>query len=154
MALLAVLAPGPIRLMLFFTVAEAFILLGIFLYLLVTVTGFLRRRGVSMMRFPAGEIIFRQGDPGDFVYTIISGDVEVVRNEPDGESVLARLAPGQYFGEMALLSDAPRTASVRAVTDVEVVTLSRADFSTLYAYLPDLRRSVDKIMQQRRGTQE
>lgn len=153
-ALIAILKPGPIPLMLFLVVAEVFIILGIVLYLIVTITGFLRQRGVSRMQFPAGEVIFRQGDTADFVYVIVNGEVEVVREEASGENVLARLTQGHYFGEMALLSNAPRTATVRAVTDVEVLTWSRGDFTTLYAYLPDLRKSVDKMIQQRHSTQD
>ena len=65
--------------------------------------------------------------------------------------MLARLGPGEYFGEMALVSDAPRTATVRTVTPVEAVAMARVDFTTLYAYLPDLRRSLDKILEQRRS---
>lgn len=153
-ALIAVLKPGPIPLMLFLVVAEAFIIIGIVLYLVVTITGFLRQRGVSRMQFPAGEIIFRQGDTADFVYVIVNGEVEVVREEADGKNVLARLAKGSYFGEMAIISNAPRTATVRAITDVEVLTWSRGDFAALYACLPELRKSVDKITQQRNSTQD
>jgi len=151
-ALLAVIRPGPIPLMLFLVVAEAFIIIGIVLYLAVTITGFLRKRGISSMRFSSGDTIFRQGDPADFVYVIAKGEVEVTREEAGEVKALARLSQGHYFGEMALLSDVPRTATVRAVTDVEVLTWSRADFTTLYAYLPDLQKSVDEIVQQRRDT--
>ncbi len=151
-SLIAVLKPGPIPLMLFLVVAEIFIITGIILYLAVTITGFLRQRGVSRMQFPAGAVIFRQGDTADFVYVIVNGKVDVIREEAEGEKVIARLAQGDYFGEMALISNAPRTATVRAVTDVEVLTWSRGDFTTLYAYLPDLRKSVDELMHQRRDT--
>ena len=151
-AILAVQDPGPIHLTLFLVVAQASIILGIILYLAVATTDFLRRHGVSRMHFGPAEVVFRQGDKGDFVYTIVSGEVEVIREEAEGEKVLARLGPGQYFGEMALVSDAPRTATARTLTDTEVVVMGRVDFTTLYAYLPDLHQSVDKIMQQRRRT--
>ena len=52
---------------------------------------------------------------GDLVYTIVRGEVEVIREEADGaERLLSKMGPGEYFGEMALISDAPRTATVRA----------------------------------------
>ena len=87
-----------------------------------------------------------QGVVNDGVLDYDQADAALLRE------ALARLSQGHYFGEMALLSDVPRTATVRAVTDVEVLTWSRADFTTLYAYLPDLQKSVDEIVQQRRNT--
>jgi Cyclic nucleotide-binding domain len=150
-ALVAVQKPGPIILALFLVVAQACILIGVVLYLAVTIIEFLRHRGVSRAHFTPREIVFRQGDQGDFVYTIVSGEVEVIREDPErGETVLARLGPGEYFGEMALVSDAPRTATVRTVTPVEAVVMARTDFTTLYAYLPDLHQSLDKVMRQRK----
>lgn len=149
-AVLSVQYPGPIQLALFLLVAQTFIILGIVLYLSVAITDFLRRHGVTRMHFKRGEIIFRQGDKGDFVYTIVSGEVEVIREEPEGEKVLARMGTGQYFGEMALVSDAPRTATVRTLTEVDVIIMGRVDFTTLYAYLPDIQQSVEKVMQERR----
>lgn len=148
-AILSVLDPGPIHLTLFLVVAQVFIILGIISYLAVAITDFLRRHGVSRMHFGPGETIFRQGDKGDFVYTIVSGEVDVIIEDAAGEKLIARLGSGQSFGEMALISDAPRTATVQTVTNVDVVTMGRVDFTTLYAYLPDMRTSVDKIMKQR-----
>lgn len=69
-ALLAVLAPGPIHLMLFLVVGQGFIIAGVVLYLAVAITDFLGRRGVSRVHFAPGETVFRQGDPGDFVYIL------------------------------------------------------------------------------------
>ena len=149
-AILAVQDLTPITLTLFLTVALTSIVLGVLLYLVAILTSFLRRHGVSHAHFVPGEIIFRQGDEGDFVYSIIDGRVEVIREAPDGEAkVINRLGPGEYFGEMALIRHAPRTATVRAVTAVNAVVLSQADFLALYTYLPDLHRSIEKVMQQR-----
>jgi uncharacterized integral membrane protein len=150
LALLAVQNLTPITLTLFLTVALISIVLGVLLYLGALLTSFLRRHGISHVHFAPGEAIFRQGDEGDFVYSIIDGQVEVIREEPDGEAkVINRLGPGEYFGEMALIRHAPRTATVRAVTAVKAVALSQADFLALYRYLPDLHRSIEKVMQQR-----
>ena len=71
---------------------------------------------------PAGEAVFHQGDPGDRFYVVVSGTAEVVG---DGRPV-AILGPGESFGEIALLRRVPRTATVRAVTDLRLETL-RAD---------------------------
>jgi MFS family permease len=70
-------------------------------------------------RLPAGTIVFRQGDPGDRFYVIGEGDVEI-----EGK----RHGPGDFFGEIALLKDVPRTATVTAVTDVRLLALEREEF--------------------------
>jgi hypothetical protein len=135
---------NPTSLTLFLLGAQPLIVVGVLLYVLAILADFLRHHGVSRVRFAPGEVIFRQGDPGDFVYTIIDGQVEIVREEPHGEeTVINRLGPGEYFGEMALISNAPRTATVRAITAVDAVALARDDFTALYTYLPDLHRSIE-----------
>lgn len=73
----------------------------------------------SFVKFKAGEVVFRQGYPGDYAYIITDGEVEVYTEEHDGsENHLAYLGAGEMFGELALLDDRPRSASVRAKTDI------------------------------------
>jgi MFS family permease len=73
---------------------------------------------------PAGETLIREGEPGDRFYLIIGGEAEVMSS---GRPV-ARLGAGEYVGEIALLRDVPRTATVRALTDLELAVLERDDF--------------------------
>lgn len=108
-----------------------------------------RSPSLSQEHFGAGEIIFRQGDHGDRVYLIVNGQVEVVREEHGIETVVARLSAGECFGEMALLSDAPRNAGIRAVGEVDVLSVYRSDFRTLLDHLPGLRDIFDKLMASR-----
>jgi|GEM_PF-1088017 len=139
-----------LTLSLFLIVGQACIVVGAVLALGVAVTDVFRRRGVTQLHFASGDVVFRQGEPGDLVYSIVSGEVEILREMPDGEErLLATMGPGEYFGEMALISDAARTATVRARSDVEVVGMGRADFTALYAYLPGLRQRVETLMRQR-----
>lgn len=81
-------------------------------------------QALTPVRLQAGEEIFRQGDIGDRFYIVSDGEVEVVA---DGR-VVNVTGPGGYFGEIALLRDVPRTATVRGKTEVELLALDRDDF--------------------------
>jgi NADH dehydrogenase len=91
-----------------------------------------RSTSITRMHYQPGQVILRQGDVGSRFYLIIAGDVEVVREEPDGGTVrMAVLGPGEYFGELALLRAARRNATVRALSPVDVLTMHRGDFLAL-----------------------
>jgi len=109
-----------------------------------------RSASISQEHFEPGETIFRQGDWGDRVYVIVKGEVEVLREEPGkGEIVLRKQGPGEYFGEIALISNAPRTATVRTLTGVDALTIERGAFIALLAHLPPLRKIFEQVMQER-----
>ncbi len=152
-AFFAIQTPGPVLLLTFLWAVMALVLAGALIWVGVTVTDFLSRRGASKVRFPPGETIFRQGDEGDFVYKIDEGEVEVIREDPEHPQqegkVLARLGAGEFFGEAALLSNAPRNATVRTLTAVNAIRIARDDFSTLYAHLPDFRQKIETLAQER-----
>lgn len=81
-------------------------------------------------RFPAGEVIIHEGDQGDKFYIIERGKVTVWRlGEDEVEYKIDELGAGQYFGEVALVSNAPRNATVRADTPLTVLTLDYGDFN-------------------------
>jgi zinc transporter ZupT len=79
----------------------------------------------------AGEILFRAGDQGDALYIVAKGRVEVVEGDGPGAAPLARLGVGQAFGEMALLSGEPRTATIRAEVPTDLLLIGREDFLLL-----------------------
>ena len=105
-------------------------------------------------RYSAGDEIVREGDHGDRFYFLLDGRVEVAREAGGKSSRLAELEAGDYFGEMALLDDRPRSATVRALTPVEAYSLAAADFRDLLQRLPeaatmrataaDRRRTIDE----------
>lgn len=91
----------------------------------------------AVQRFGAGDVIISEGDAADRFYVLARGEVEVLTNAGDtAQAAQARLGPGAFFGEMGMLSDdpSPRTATVRAVTAVEVLTLDRSAFQALVEY--------------------
>ncbi|HMQ16562.1 MAG TPA: FAD-dependent oxidoreductase [Phycisphaerae bacterium] len=91
-----------------------------------------RTERLGRAHYKAGEVIIRQGEIGDRFYIIESGEVEVVRTGPDGaEQRLATRKAGESFGEVALLRGMPRTATVRCLSPVNVITFNRDDFRTL-----------------------
>jgi hypothetical protein len=102
-----------------------------------------RLRSIEEKRFKAGDVVFRQGDYPDRLYVIGQGEVEVVRETPGQEpAVLTRLGKDEFFGEIGILGDTPRTATVRAVTDVAVLSIHRSYFASLLSYLPMFRERI------------
>lgn len=95
----------------------------------------LRRR-----RFRRGEVIFHQGDPGDSLHIVASGAVKIVLPSAEGEeAIIATLRPGDFFGELALLDGAPRSATATALEPTDTLVLPRQVFSELLDTLPGLR---------------
>ncbi len=90
---------------------------------------YLRRSSLfAFALFEPGDLIFQQGDHGDFAYFIQQGEVEVIRRDLEIETVIARLEKGHHFGETALINNAPHHATVRAKTRVRVAMLGRRKF--------------------------
>jgi CRP-like cAMP-binding protein len=76
-------------------------------------------------RYTAGQIVFQEGELGDSLYVIVSGEVEVLRSHVSGEQrAIAVLGPPQFFGEMSLIDKEYRSATVRARTDTELLQLT------------------------------
>ena len=95
----------------------------------------------------AGTEIVRKGEHGDRFYVVASGEVEV-EVESLGEQV-ATLGPGDHFGEIALLRDVPRTATVRAKTDVELYALERDEFLSAVTGHPASAEAADAVVASR-----
>lgn len=80
-----------------------------------------------------GEVLFREGDEGDALFIISSGELEIFRGHENDENrqVIVKLGVGEHFGEMSLLENKPRFATVRALQNCELLSLQRADFEKL-----------------------
>lgn len=80
---------------------------------------------------PMGDIIFSEGEIGNDMFILQSGTVELIKTIAGETKVLATLEKGDFFGEMSVLEDLPRTATARAKTEVEVVHINGATFDTM-----------------------
>jgi hypothetical protein len=107
----------------------------------------LERLAASLVpeRFPGGSTIISEGETGDRYYVVGSGRVEVVI----GGQPVRQLSRGEGFGEIALLRDVPRTATVRAIEDVELLTLGRAVFLEAVTGHPQSTAAAEAIISQR-----
>jgi len=102
---------------------------------------------LMLERHAAGEVIIKQGDIGDKLYLIVRGQVEVVASDTSGQQrLMAVLWAGDHFGEMALLYDMRRTATVRARTPVQLYSLSKEDFNTLLASVPGTHDQLEQTV--------
>jgi CRP/FNR family cyclic AMP-dependent transcriptional regulator len=98
---------------------------------------------VRTRRYRRGEVIFHQGDPGDALHIILGGRVKISSPSDTGvEAILATLRPGEFFGSLALLDGAPRSASATAVEATETLILPRDRFHQLVNDVPSIRDHV------------
>jgi CRP-like cAMP-binding protein len=107
------------------------------------------REHVELVRYAPGQVICRQGEPADSFYLVRLGFVKVSENRPGGEMVLAYLARGGYFGEIALLGGIARTATCTALDHVEVVRIPGADFQLMLDRFPDIRQKLEAAAAER-----
>jgi CRP-like cAMP-binding protein len=106
-------------------------------------------RSLTVMRLQDGQVVVRQGDPGDSLFLVAAGELRVFVNTPAGEKNVARLFENTLFGEMALITGQPRTASVAAVGEADVVGVSKAALAQVTAKVPMLREVLDRFSRER-----
>jgi len=99
--------------------------------------------GVQVRRCAGGEVLFKQGDPADGLYLIRRGSVMISRAIAGREVVLSYLSAGNYVGEMALLTETPRTATVKAAVTTEVIVLAADTFKRVLARNPKWREEME-----------
>jgi CRP-like cAMP-binding protein len=104
---------------------------------------------LQTMAVAAGDTIVRQGAPADKFFIIVDGEVEVLREDDGVDRRLATLTQGQFFGEMAILRDSPRMATVRAVKPTTLFAMERDAFRGLVAQSMGTTRDFDQVIQRR-----
>ena len=112
----------------------------------------LRALGAMVMRrgAPRGSAVMREGDPADCLYVVVAGRLKVLMGEPDGkETILSILGPGEFFGEMGLIDDNPRSASVIAIEGAELLALAKRAFRRCLVEKPELAMAVMRVLVRR-----
>jgi CRP-like cAMP-binding protein len=106
--------------------------------------------------YPVGGAVVRQGDEGDSLFLVATGRVEVSVRAPGGgpERSLATLGPGDYFGEMSLLTGAPRSATIRAVEETSLVILRKEALRPLLVADPTVLDRLSKTLARRQAERD
>ena len=97
------------------------------------------------VELPAGTVVVREGRYGQEFFVLVSGKAEVSRKG----KVVAKLGPGDWFGEIALLHNAPRNATVTATTPIDALVVSHRDFSSLLATSPQIQSKILQALAER-----
>ncbi len=106
---------------------------------------------LRMIRVQKGYEIIKQGDPGDAFYLISSGKVSVWKKKTMGKTKVADLGADMFFGEMALMSNEPRNASVIAEEVTELFVLQRYDFEKILMKNPTIANELKKAFMERKN---
>ena len=104
---------------------------------------------IKKIHYPAGSLVFQQGDPGDNFYMVSRGTLSYWVKKLLGEKKVTDLHPMDYFGEAALLSSAPRSATVKAETDCDLFVIRKDDFKATLMANPEIAQFIKEHMAQR-----
>jgi phosphoserine phosphatase RsbU/P len=108
------------------------------------------RKHLQEVSLPAGQVVFEDNAPGDTLYIVISGQVRVSKTLENGqEHVFGDIGPGEFFGEMAILEEKPRSARVSTLTATRLLAMSRQTFSLLIEHHPAVAANFLKVISAR-----
>ncbi|MBL8583752.1 MAG: cyclic nucleotide-binding domain-containing protein [Rhizobiaceae bacterium] len=99
--------------------------------------------------YGAGQTLFRQGDEGDAAYVILSGTADVLVNAPSGQIKVAELTPNSIVGEIAILCDVSRTATVTASAPLEALRIRKDHFLRLLREFPEMTIEIIRVLANR-----
>jgi len=107
-------------------------------------------QGLELAAYGPGDILISEGDPGTSLFVITSGDVRAYVKQADGKNKMMReMGEGSFFGEIAVLSGKPRTATVTAKTPVEALILERKTLDEICKTHPSVRTTLQKFAAER-----
>lgn len=99
--------------------------------------------------FGADQVMFNQGDQGEDAYVVLSGTADILVNLKSGQVKIAGVEPNEIVGEIAILCDVVRTATVRTVTPVEALRIRKDQFLTLLAEFPEVAIEIMRVLADR-----
>ena len=101
------------------------------------------------VKYAAGQALFHQGDPGDAAYVVLAGEADVLIDTPAGEQKVAAVEPNSIVGEIAILCDVARTATVRAVSPIEALRIRKEHFVQLLSENPGMALEIMRVLADR-----
>jgi CRP/FNR family transcriptional regulator len=107
------------------------------------------REAGHVVRFRKGELLFKEGDDSQDFYIVKSGGVRIFRSLGQKDMTLDTIGPGMVAGEIASISEGVRTASGEAVSDTEVIRISKEEFAVIFEKIPEWFRKIALILVQR-----
>ena len=99
--------------------------------------------------YEPGQDLFKQGDPGDAAYIILDGEADIIVDTPGGELVVASMKKNDFVGDIAILCDVPRTATVRATKPLSTLVITKDLFFQLVTEFPDMAVAIMRELAQR-----
>lgn len=106
-------------------------------------------QGINSLHFEPGDVIFHEGDIGDYLYIIVKGKAEVFQSRQEKEMHIATLSEGEFFGEMSLLNEKRRNATVKCSAACDVLAIKKSDFGALIANFPQLKEQIKATEEKR-----
>jgi CRP-like cAMP-binding protein len=103
----------------------------------------------EVVTYHPGQVLFRKGDVGDAAYVIIKGDAQVTVMTDTGEIPVALLKDGDFLGEIAILCDTPRTATITASTELKTLRIRKEPFFELLKQFPEMAIEMTRLLAER-----
>ena len=101
------------------------------------------------LTYAADDFVFKQGDPGDAAYIIIHGEADVIVETAKGPLIVTTLKDNDFVGEIAILCDVPRTATIQAKTELETLCISKDLFFRLVREFPEMAIEIMRVLASR-----
>jgi CRP/FNR family cyclic AMP-dependent transcriptional regulator len=103
----------------------------------------------DVVTYEPGQVLVRIGDAGDAAYVIITGDADVTVPDEGGDITVAELHDGDFFGEIAILCDTPRTATVKAKNELTALRIRKEPFFQLLLQFPEMAVELTRLLAER-----
>lgn len=107
-------------------------------------------QGIHSLHFEPGDIIFHEGDIGDYLYIIVKGKVEILKQKDGTDVHITQLGEGEFFGEMSLLNEKRRNATVKCLETSDILAIRKSDFGALIANFPKLKEQIEMTEEKRK----